>query len=91
MRIDSTQLRKIIREEVIKEMRRPDPEVGVMSNANETELDALTDAILSHGGDIVITDMLNDWRYGDTSKWDIVREILRMAAEATTATRAKGP
>ena len=56
---------------------------------NEENLDALTDAILSHGGDI-ITDMLNDWRYGDTSKWDIVREILRMAAEETAKTRVNG-
>ena len=55
---------------------------------NEENLDALTDAILSNGGDIVITDMLNDWRYGNTSKWDIVREVLRMAAEETAKTHA---
>lgn len=58
-----------------------------ITNDPET-LDALADAVMSRGGDLVIADMLNDWRYGNTTKWDIVREILRMAAEETTKTRA---
>jgi hypothetical protein len=60
-----------------------------MANIPDDEtLDALTDAVLSGGGDIVITDMLNEWRYGTTTRWDIVREILRMAAEENAKTRA---
>lgn len=62
-----------------------------MANIPDDEnLEALTDAVLSGGGDIVITDTLDDWRYGDTTEWDIVREILRMAAEETAKTRATG-
>lgn len=64
---------------------------GSMTNIpNDPEtLDALADAVMSRGGGIVIADMLNDWRYGNaTTERDIVREILRMAAEETTATRA---
>lgn len=62
-----------------------------MANIPDDEtLDALTDAVLSGGGDIVIKDMLNDWRYGGTTKWEIVREILRMAAEETAKARATG-
>ena len=60
-----------------------------MANIPDDEtLDALADAVMSRGGDIVITDMLNDWRYGNTTGWEIVREILRMAAEETAKTRA---
>ena len=59
-----------------------------MTIPNDAELDKLTDAILSRGGDIVVTDMLNDYRYGATTQWDIVREILRMATEESMKTRA---
>ena len=60
-----------------------------MTNVPDDEtLDALTDAVLSGGGDIVITDMLNDWRYGNTTGWEIVREILRMAADENAKARA---
>ena len=44
-------------------------------------LDSLADAVMSRGGEVVIIDMLNDWRYGATGPWDIVREILRLASE----------
>jgi hypothetical protein len=44
-------------------------------------LDDLADAVMSRGGSVIVTDMLNDWRVGITSGWDIVREILRLASE----------
>jgi hypothetical protein len=58
------------------------------TNGDPEALDQLTDNILSRGGDIVIADLLNEYRYGSTTKWDVVREILRMAAEEMTETRA---
>lgn len=42
-------------------------------------LNVITDDVLSGSGNTVITDMLNEWRHGDTTRWEIVREILRMA------------
>lgn len=51
-------------------------------------LDTITDGIMSGGGDTVVTDMLNDHRYGATSTWDIVREIVRMTlAECSQSAR----
>lgn len=41
-------------------------------------LDTITDDIMSRGGSTVITNMLNDCRYGAISQWDLVREIVRM-------------
>jgi hypothetical protein len=58
------------------------------ANGDPEALDQLADNILSRGGDIVIADLLNEYRYGCTTKWDVVREILRMAAEEMTETRA---
>lgn len=60
-----------------------------MANIPDDEtLDALANAVLSGGGDIIITDMLNEWRYGGTTMWEVVREILRMAAEENAKARA---
>lgn len=46
-------------------------------------LDELTDEVFNRpGGERHINNMLNDVRHGNISKWDLVREVLRLADEA---------
>ena len=46
-------------------------------------LDELTDEVLNRpGGELHINNLLNDVRHGNISKWDLVREVLRLADEA---------
>lgn len=58
---------------------------------NDELLDKLTDSVLAHDGAEVITDMLNDWAHGSTTKWDIVRVILRRAAETQHDDKEREP
>lgn len=60
----------------------------VETNGDPEALNGLTDSILARGGDIAIADLLNEYRYGCITKWDVVREILRRAAEELAENRA---
>ena len=46
-------------------------------------LDELTDEVFNRpDGERHINNLLNDVRHGNISKWDLVREVLRLADEA---------
>ena len=46
-------------------------------------LDELTDEVFNRpDGELHINNLLNDVRHGNISKWDLVREVLRLADEA---------
>ena len=53
---------------------------------DDLALDDLTDKMMENDGVLAIIDLLNDFRMGGGTVWELTREILRRAEEI----RAKG-